>query len=171
MSRGYAIEAVPPVGDDTSTRFAIGVSPGGFSTRPGANVGLVFNHLVEKMILAAPGLAPEVKTIPMKRVIVNGEGQHVLIDTAPVTAVVTHETVRSGRFSKSSLTGGALVDDLLLSGPSLSSARDETVWDAVLEMCRAIGTSGEETRQISDSVQRALLIRAGVALPPDRLPR
>lgn len=167
---GYDIKTVPPTGDDATSRHAIGVAPSGFPSTPGANVSLAYNHLIEELVRKAELLPPEMKAVKLERTVIDGEGKYVSINRGTVTAPVTHVAARSGRFTKLDISGGALLDSFVRGEQGWRDARDADVWIGLRDLCEQINATGEECRALSDTIARAVLLRAGISRRPDALP-
>jgi hypothetical protein len=165
----YDVFTVPETGDQESSRYQLGVSPGGWSSPPGSTVSLAYNHLTEALVAATPPLTPEQKTVALKRCVRTADG-YVLLDRGSVTASVERVTSRNGRFSACKSKGGALLDEFLRGEAAWTNARDEAIFDALRDLCEAVGATGEEARALSDTIARAVLLRAGILKPPNELP-
>ena len=167
---GYEINTVPATGDNATSRFAVGTAPSGFPTTPGSNLSLAYNHLTEELVRKAELLPPEMKSVKLERTVIDGVGKYVSVDRGTVTAPVTHVTARSGRFVKLNVSGGALLDNFVRGEEAWRDARDADVWEALRSLCEQINATGEECRALSDTVARAVLLRAGISRRPDALP-
>ena len=115
------------------------------------------------------GLGHEVREVALRYVAKAGT-DWAMFERGSVRGEVTAEPVRPGRFTKTKVSGAALLDELLIGGDAFVQAPDHLVWAALLKAVRELNPRPRSARAINDAVCRAVLIRAGLDVPPWKLP-
>jgi hypothetical protein len=77
---------------------------------------------------------------------------------------------RLGKFKKQQLQGGALIDALFLGEQEAWESRDETIWEALREMCAQVGATERTLRRLNDETARVLALRCGLEVDHGKLP-
>ena len=163
----YSLEGVEAVGG--RSRYAKPQNFEGRPARPAEAVAHAYAELAQQRIDQAEPIAPEPKSIPLRFVSRNQEGDVVSVPRGTVSRVPELETTRSGRFSKAKETGGALLDRLFLE-PNVD-VRDEAIFGALRELIEQEGiTDGTTIRSLNDSVALLVCARAGVKINRWELP-
>jgi hypothetical protein len=162
----YDVSKVPPTGDNTRSRYALTVTPGGHHATVPATAAVCLNALAEQRIAEAEPLQPEFRTVQLKRVVRNDSGEYQIVAGRTITAAVTVKPTRSGRFASLDVERGALVDSFFLGSAAFAKSRDETVWEALRDFAEDIAADGEALRSLNQEVARLILLRAGVIARP-----
>lgn len=162
---GYDLTKVPPTKTDRS-RFALAKTAEGWDvSSPSDAIAASYERLAIRLKeSAAEPLVPARKRVALKWVAREADGTWAARDRGTVEAIPTFAGTAPSRFAKTQASAGALVDELLL-GPgneAWEKARDEDVWEALLELCRTEEPSSETTRQLNNTVALAVLLRHGV---------
>jgi hypothetical protein len=167
----WAPDEAPPTGDESS-RFALGSNPSGLACDPSETVANVYATLAEARVAAAEPRKPETKDVALRFVSKRSDtGEWALFDRGTVSGPVTVEPVRPGRFARTKLEGGALLDELMLGHGAFTDTPDAVVWKALLELCKQVNPLHRAARAISDAVCRVVCLRAGLGdVPPWKLP-
>lgn len=157
----YDIHEVPPRGGESS-RFALASSPTGISTTPTKNITNCYGRGLNERLAEAQPLQPPAKDLILRRVVRVALGVYELSDCRPLRVIPTAKPIRTGRFAKLKLRGGAFLDDLFLGGDAWHQSRDEDIYQAALRLAEGESFGGSELRSLNELVALAVLARAGV---------
>jgi hypothetical protein len=157
----YTLHEVPASGTDRS-RFALTSSPTGISTSTAANVARAYlRGVVERQQAAEP--IELSKTIALRKVArtIDG-GEYVLADCPEIVVSPDARPIRTGKFSRSELEAGALLDDAFFGGPSFREAHDSAIYEAARRVAEQEAMAGQDLIELNRAVQLLILARAGV---------
>jgi hypothetical protein len=165
----YEITEVPPTGTN-ATRYALPITPAGWSAEPCETLAICLNKLAAARIQEAPELLPDRVTVALKRVAITTAGEYVLVDRGNIVGTPTRVPRRLGKFKKERASGGALIDALFLGEQDAWESRDETIWEALREMCAHVRAKGRTLRRLNDETARIVALRCGLEVDPGKLP-
>jgi len=165
----YDPATMPPTGGDAS-RYALGVTPGGFAASGGVagNVAAIYGNLLAARIAEAKAAPPPMQDVVLKAVVVR-DGSYDLADRGSVSRPMELESKRpSKRWRK--LAGGAFLDSFFLGADAFQSGPDLEVFEAALALSEQLKAKGRSLRSINDSVAVLCCLRAGLSVSADQLP-
>jgi hypothetical protein len=167
----FAPEDVPANGK-TESRYLLPAGPAGWPTdSPGESVADTYRQLVEERMKAASPLTPDELTVELKYVRHDPEKGWQIVPRGSVTGRPTLEPIRPGRFARNPLTGGALLDDLMLGGASFTKARDDELWKALVDFLASARPRGRVVRLLNDLLGQVVCLRAGLEVKASALPQ
>ena len=167
----YTLHEVPASGTERS-RFALSSSSTGVSVTPAQAVGNAYLALVVERQKAAEPIGELSKEITLRKVGRTVDaGEYVLVDCPPLLVVPDAKPAKTGKFHKSELEAGTLLDDAFLGGPSYFEAHDSAIYEAARRVAEDERMSGNDLIELNRAVQLLVLARAGVTtLRPADLP-
>jgi hypothetical protein len=166
MTGPYSHEEVPPSGTARS-RYALTTSASGVEgISPGQAINVAFRALVTKRMREAVPDGPLSKEITLRKVGRTIDGEYVTVACRPILVNPDSRPIKSGRFFKTKLQAGALLDDALLGGPSWREAHDDDLYEAARHLAEQERLETHELRTLNETIQLAVLARAGVTTVP-----
>jgi hypothetical protein len=148
-------EHAPQVSQHFKSKTPAGVNSPGATT-----VTLLWSQMAEAQKRELSAIQPPTATVKLKYVYLDERTQEFRIkDRGSITRPLAFEKRRSGQFTTEKLRGAALLDELFENG---SKARDEAVWDALLEATTAMRPDPANLRHWNDQVAIVLCARAGI---------
>lgn len=142
----YVFSDVPANPGSSLSRFALDTGPNGATVDPIELVATAYGSLFGQHLAETPILRPGHAELPLKQVTLF-DGVYQLTDRGILRGNVTRQPIRQGKFNKlaSGATGAALLDEFFTGGHAWQESRDHTVWDALLEACKAMRPDGENS--------------------------
>lgn len=148
------------------SKYATNKSPTGMSIDPAANVSLVWGQHAEAIRRDLATIEPPRSSVALRYVYFDETtGEYALKDRGIVERPKTLDSSRPTKYSRQPLKGSALVDDFLAKGKSFDTAKNEILYDALLEACSTMRPPPGELRLWNDAVSLAILYRSGIDLP------
>jgi len=166
--RAYALESVPEAGDEES-RYLLGQTSSGWNvSRRIDSVASAYLQLASRLREKTADLSPAFVEVDLHYVGRRADGSYVLVKRGTVRAIPKKAKTKSGRFSRPSATGGALLDRIFLGE---EDARDELIWAALLALCSAEAPTGRVLRDLNDATAELMCLRAGLVVDRRSLPQ
>jgi hypothetical protein len=166
----YDLEQVPPSGD-TSSRYRLTTSPTGVTVGAAENITNAYLQLVDRRQREAEPDGPVTEEIVLPRIARTTEGEYVAVPCPAIHLVPDSRRLTTGRFTKSDLRGGALLDDAFGGGPSLRETHDRELVEAARALAEEEGLRQTNLLRLNQALQLLLLVRRGVtAVKPWDLP-